>query len=300
MVAFTPLVPDPLRHSLISELENVRGNRPLLDRAVVARALADCITRAHAAWPDITLDDRVFVRSLGRVLRTEDVAAELAALNAADFFLACACLAGDAKAQRSFARLHLARVREWVSHVDRDEAFADDVRQEASRRLLLVADGGGAKLADYSGRGALGAFVRVFVTRLARKMVPKSSASRGRGLPSSLAADELDPEAALLRRRYAREFADAFKATIAGLDPDERNVLKLHYIDGLTIAEVGTAYQVSRATAARLLASAKARIVDETRRALAKRLGRSAPGAETLFAIVESQLGASFVEFFRS
>jgi RNA polymerase sigma-70 factor, ECF subfamily len=298
MVASPRLVPDTPRHSLISELDRARGNRPLGDPAIVERALSACVARARKAWPDITLDDRVFVRTLGRVLTTDDVATELTALNAADLYLACACIAGDAQAQRAFSRHHLGRVREWVAHVDRNEAFAEDVRQEASRKLLLSADHG-PKLADYSGRGALGAFVRVFVTRLARKMVARSPAYRHDARPVNLAAAELDPEVALLRRRYAREFADAFKATLVGLDADERNVLKLHYIDGLSIAEVGTTYHVSRATAARLLAKAKARIVHETKEALARRLGRSAPGAETLFAIVESQLGASFVKFFR-
>jgi hypothetical protein len=37
------------------------------------------------------------------------------------------------------------------------------------------------------------------------------------------------PTSRFLRRRFAREFADAFQATLAELTTNERNVLKLHY-----------------------------------------------------------------------
>lgn len=257
---------------------------------------------ARTEWPDLPIDEESFAQRLGEVVEpgTEDLAGELAKVQAADLYLAHACLAGDETAHRAIARLHFARVREWVSHVDRSPAFADDVRQEAYRRLLVGEEGPG-KLVDYTGRGALGAFIRVFATRLARKMKRRKAEAGGHDepAPEMLQAPDLDPEVALLRRRYAKEFSDAFRAVLATLEPDERNVLKLHYIDGLSIEEVGTAYRVSRATAARWLAKAKQRVTDETQRVLAERLGPSAPGAASLFGLVRSQLDASLMNYLR-
>ena len=80
---------------------------------------------------------------------------------------------------------------------------------------------------------------------------------------------------------------------------DERAVLKLHYLDGLSIDEVGVAYRVSRATAARWLAKARARVVDETQRRLSEKLGRSAPNADSLLAMVQSELHLSLSRIIR-
>jgi len=52
------------------------------------------------------------------------------------------------------------------------------------------------------------------------------------------AVSEVDPEMLLLKQRYAAEFTDAFKAVLVTLSSDERNVLRLHYLDGLTVEEV--------------------------------------------------------------
>ena len=67
------------------------------------------------------------------------------------------------------------------------------MRQEASRRLFVASDRP-AELGGYSGRGALGAYVRVFVTRLARKMKRGKAEGRHLELPIALEAPDLDPE----------------------------------------------------------------------------------------------------------
>lgn len=278
-----------------------RKDLSAVDAEALGAVIESAVRVARAAWPELTLDEESFAQRLGEVMdgASADLTSELAKVQAPDLYLAHACLAGDEGAHRSIARLHFARVREWVAHVDRSAAFADDVRQEAYRRLLVGDDAPG-KLVEYTGRGALGAFIRVFATRLARKMKRRKAEAGGHDEPSEmLQAPDLDPEVALLRRRYAKEFSDAFRAVLATLEPDERNVLKLHYIDGLSIEEVGTAYRVSRATAARWLAKAKQRVTDETQRALAERLGASAPGAASLFGLVRSQLDASLMNYLR-
>jgi RNA polymerase sigma-70 factor, ECF subfamily len=283
---------------LLQAFETARGDRPRSDPAEIGAELLRACEEAKAAWPGVTYSPEELARVLGGLVQSDDALAELRQVHAADVYLACACVAGDTAAVRAFGRVHLARVREWVNQVDRSEAFADDVRQEASRRLLVASDRP-PDLAGYSGRGALGAYVRIFVTRLARKMKRGKAQSRHVEIPLALEAPDLDPEVALLRRRYAREFSDAFRATLTTLSADERNVLKLHYLDGLSIEEVGTTYRVSRATAARWLARARSRVVEETQRMLVDRLGMSAPNAASMLALVQSQLGASLMRFLK-
>lgn len=263
-----------------------------------APGLAEGLAAATRHYPDVHVDLPAFARRLGELV---SAGGDLSKVNVADLYLAFACVQGDHAAIRTFSHVHLPRIREWVAHVDGSPAFADDVRQEVSRRLL-VGHEGPPQLGGYSGRGALGAFVRVFATRLALKMRRRKADRPDRhreepdgGLPSP----DLDPELALLRRKFAREFAEAFRTALAELGPDERNVLKLHYLDGLSIDEVGVAYRVSRATAARWLAKARGRVADETRRLVAERLGPSAPNGASLLALVQSQLDASLMKMLR-
>lgn len=269
------------------------------DVAVCDEALEHAWSTARAAHPSITLSPNVFGAHLATCLRGPDFDRDLAALHVADVYLACGCVNGDESALETLDRVHLSRVGEWIAHVGGTSSFVDDVRQDIAQQLILGTGASGPKLRGYTGHGALGAFIRVMATRLAQKRKKRQSERAHDEPDAAIAAPDLDPELALLKRRFAKEFAEAFAAVLASLEIDERNVLKLHYLDGLSIDEVGVAYRVSRATAARWLAKARSRVVDETQRRLAERLGRSAPNADSLLAMVQSDLHLSLSRIIR-
>jgi len=262
-----------------------------LDSAIDGAARA-----AREAFPRVTLAHEVFVAHLRERLPEEDPMRGLERVHAADLFLACACLHGDRHAWRALDKLNLSRVHEWVSRIDRSSAFADEVRQRLAEKLLHD-ESGTPKLALYTGRGPLGAWIRVAAVREAQ------NARRG-GRPHvdaddvPLAAADESPEIQLFKQKYMKEFKDAFAGVLPTLSADERNVLRLHYLDGLTIEEVGKSYRVSRATAARWIADAKEKIIDAVNTALVGRLGKGGPGAETILAFVRSQLDMSLRRHF--
>ncbi len=264
-----------------------------------ARALDGAIEKtaraAAESWPRVTLSHAVFVAHL-RDRLGDDPARALERVHAADLFLVCACLHGDRHAWRELDRLHLARVHEWIARIDRAPAFADEVRQRLAEKLLRD-ESGQPKLALYTGRGPLGAWLRVAAVREAQ--------NARRGAKPAVDADELplaspdeDPEIKLFKRKYSKEFKDAFQGVLATLSSDERNVLRLHYLDGMTIEEVGKAYRVSRATAARWIADAKDKITRAVNASLENKLGRNGPGANTILAFVRSQLDMSLRRHF--
>lgn len=252
---------------------------------------------AAAAWPGVALPLDVFVTHLRERLEHGDDGAALAKLHAADLYLACACIHGDEQAWRELERQHLQRVPSFIARIDASPAFADDVKQRLGEKLLKDADGPG-KLALYTGRGPFGAWLRVAAIREAQ-----NGKRRGRKTVDAndvaLVASDHDPEVQLLKQRFAKEFTDAFKAVIVTLSSDERNVLRLHYLDGLTIEEVGKTYRVSRATAARWIASARDTIIERTQAALGDRLGDSAPRPQSMLAFVKSQLDLSLARHFK-
>ncbi|MBS2020736.1 MAG: sigma-70 family RNA polymerase sigma factor [Deltaproteobacteria bacterium] len=267
-------------------------------------ALEGLAREAAASFPKVRLDPGVFVAHVRARLPEGEEAKGLERLHGPDLFLACACLHGDRAAWRELDRAHLARVPDFVGRIDRSPAFADEIRQRLAEKLLHDDEGGPGKLGLYTGRGPLGAWIRVAAIREAQ------NAKRGRAAKGGVDADEValaspdhDPEVQLLKRRYAAEFKEAFQAVLVSLSADERNVLRLHYLDGLTIEEVGKAYRVSRATAARHIADAKAKIIERIQKTLGERLkgkirGADAPRAESMLAFVRSQLDMSLRRHF--
>ncbi len=79
-------------------------------------------------------------------------------------------------------------------------------------------------------------------------------------------------ELSLIKVHYRSEFKAAFEAALATLSSRERNVLRLHILDGLNIEQIGTLYKAHRATVARWIAASRKKIDEGTRRALADKL----------------------------
>jgi RNA polymerase sigma-70 factor (ECF subfamily) len=259
--------------------------------------LIEAARKASAAWSgvNVSLDD--FVAQLRERLHEDDTPEGLAKLHVADLYLAYACAQGDETAWRELDRHHLSRIGEFVGRIDASPTFADDVRQRLGAKLITGSDGPG-KLALYTGRGPLGAWLRVAAIREAQ-----NGKRRGK---KTVDADQValadradDPELNLLKQRFAKEFSEAFKSVLVTLSADERNVLRLHYLDGLTLEEVGKTYRVSRATAARWISSARETIIERTQAALGARLGANAPNAVSMLDLVKSQLDLSLARHFK-
>jgi RNA polymerase sigma-70 factor (ECF subfamily) len=124
------------------------------------------------------------------------------------------------------------------------------------------------RLIDYAGRGPLGAWVRIAAVRLAIDIRRKRSA------PEQGEADETDscapgdPEDDYSRAQSASAFRRALGQAVDMLSADERTLLRLHYLDGLSIDDVGVAMSVHRSTVARWLSHARESVLRETWRLL--------------------------------
>ena len=166
----------------------------------------------------------------------------------------------------------MAQVGIYVRRVGDGDQFVGDVRQALRTRLLVAAPGGAPRIADYAGRGPLGAWVRVAAVRVAIDL----RRSQGQEpLPASGEHDASpadDPELALLKARHSAAYADALRAAMASLSAKERNLMRMHFVDGLSIDRIGVAYQVHRATAARWIEALRERLLAETYRQLGELL----------------------------
>ena len=244
------------------------------------------------AWPDITLDRAAFATF---VTPLEDRAARFAD----DLYLAAACVAQNIQAIAAFDREILSNARGAIRSIDPSDTFVDEACQRL-RANLLVGDGGRPKVADYAGRGPLRAWVGVAAVRTALMM--RRSQQRAREVPADTDSDWTDalitistgnPELELLKRQYAAAFADALRAAVAALEPRLRTVLRMSFVDALSIDEIGAVYAVHRATAARWIQKACDAVSENTRGALADRLALTTTELERVTAMVQSQLDVS-------
>ncbi len=258
---------------------------------VVDDAISEAWRAGEAAWPGVTI-------ALDRF------AAHLATLGepgpfASDLYLAAACLAGDAAALAALDREVLGTARGAIAAIDASPAFVDEALQRL-RASLIVGDGA-PRLASYRGRGSLRAWVGVAGARAALMM--RRSQLRAREVPldddddawtGALAGITTnDPELELVKRAYSNAFTTALRDAAAALEARERAVLRMSFVDALSIDEIGGVYAVHRATAARWIQRACETLFAETRKLLVERLALSGTELDRMTALVRSQLDVS-------
>lgn len=270
----------------------------LLARAEAGPAAeaAECRLRAmvqegRAAWPELPLPDAVFVDHVAeRAPPGPDLAAALSTLCAADLYLACACVRGVPGAIAAFDGALIVPIAPRLRHIDPSPSFADEVRQRVRERLLVSSDGAPPRLSEYAGRAALSLWVRTVALRIAlnlRTRVGAPHAAEGAALDQAVG---LDPEADYLKRRFQQEFREAFEASLSALAPQERTLLRMHFVDGLNLDRLGQAFQVNPSTISRRLAGLRQTLARQTRRLLQQRLHLRPSELDSLAGVVRSQL----------
>ncbi len=258
----------------------------------IAAAVARIAAAGRAAWPDVALgQDAIAARLTARV--AEDPETQLDQLHDADVYLAMALAAGDDAAVRAFEDKLVPQIDVALRRMRLPGGTADEVKQ-ALRFELLVNDGA-PKIADYAGRGELAAWLRISATRKALKLVRKTD--REETLDEILLehwpGNTPDPEHQHLRERYTAELKAAIRAAFADLEVRQRNLLRQHILDELTIDDLAKLYRVHRATCARWLADARAELGKNTRKRLVGALGMPANELESLLRFLDSDIELS-------
>ncbi len=94
----------------------------------------------------------------------------------------------------------------------------------------------------------------------------------------------------VLKTRYREEFKQAFAAAMESLEPDLRAALRLFYLDGLSLADLGRLYGWSVPTASRRLAATREHVLRATREALGSKLKLTPAELDSVLRLIESRL----------
>jgi len=285
--------PSSLSPIFLARLEGGRGQLgPWSD--TLERKLQELAASSRAAWPGIALDAEIFAAHLGdRLRKCPDLKDALATIHAADLFLACACARGSPEALAEFERAHLSRVPAFVRRIEPSAAFADDVAQSIRETFLVRPPNGAARLAEYSGRGALANWMRAVAVRTALRLRRKRDDRPISQRVTSEPRAAFDPELDYLKLRYRGAYEVAVQTALAELTDRDALLLKLHYLDGLNIDQIGVLYGVHRATIARWRTGVRRRILASTREHLRRVVSLSDSEFDSLAALVRSQLTVS-------
>ena len=266
------------------------------DPEAVSSQVTTLHDRGRGAHPSLKLEDAIFGRYLAeRVAATKPLSVALGKLRGEDLFLACACAQGDPRAIAAFDHAILVPAVATLVRMGEEKDLVDEVAQIVRERLFLV----DRRITDFSGRGSLAGWVRV---SLARQVISLKR-SRHHTVPlDEDTAQELatiDPELALVRRRYGEPFRTAFHDAFAELSTGQRNVLALHFVDGLNLERIARILQVSRATAGRRVLEAKSELLDAFLALLGQRLKATPAEIESLLNVVRSTLYGSLARLLR-
>jgi RNA polymerase sigma-70 factor (ECF subfamily) len=231
-------------------------------------------------------------------------------LHADDLCLVIACERGDQTAWGDLFQGYGATVRSAARSASSNEAMADDVAQSIwadLHGLKLRADGKPAgKLAYYSGAGSLGGWLRAVVGQLAidqhRRQSRLVQTEEDTDL-DRLAHDAGEnsnslnpfhsapsPEESLATDMASADVEKALARALAGLDDEDRLLMKLYYFDGLRLREAGAVLGVHEATASRRLTRIHGEVRERVESILIKEHGWTKSEAKRSLAEVAAHL----------
>jgi len=255
-------------------------------------------TAASQAWPTVSVPRSEFAAYLAARLPTDEAPeVALARLRLADLYLACGCARGDRAAISLFEQHVLGEAYVYLRRSD--PAVADEVIQGLRVRLLVAEEGRAPEIVKYKGLGALGGWIRTVIAR----MVQDLRRSERWHLQVDEAREQdlhtTDPEMRHLKQQYASELAEALRQVLSELDATERNILAMHYLDGLSSDAVAQLLRIDGSTVRRRMIKLRQRILDECRAQLAARLNVSVASCDSLIGALRSDLDTSIARLLR-
>jgi RNA polymerase sigma-70 factor, ECF subfamily len=253
--------------------------------------------RAREARPGIDIPQADFERFLAERLPTPDPGAA----HVEDLYVACGCALGNAQALAALDRDLTAVVPGAVSGMKLDASAVEEVVQLIRQKLLLGGEDGRPRILDYAGRAPLRSWLRAMSVRMALnfKRDEKVHAHEDEDVLDNLPDPEEDPELRHVRARYKKELKDAFRTAFDALSPEERNMLRLHFAEGVQLDKIGRLYEVNKSSVSRWLARARETLLKEMRQVLAERLNLAHPDVDSLIRLAVRHFELSLLTVFK-
>jgi RNA polymerase sigma-70 factor (ECF subfamily) len=191
-----------------------------------------------------------------------------------------------------FQSLYADAIDGGARSVDASREQVEEVRQRVLELLFIGSARGGPRIAQYKGQGPLGAWLRTTAKRVALRIATSDKAERltAEDALANELADTCDQELAMLRAHYSRVFREALTGALRDLPSEERMLLQLSLVGGISTVRIAKMYQVNQSTISRQIQRAASKTFDSVRQRLRADLGIASAEVESLLAIVRSHI----------
>jgi RNA polymerase sigma-70 factor, ECF subfamily len=272
------------------------ARRPVLeagDALALEGALERALCETREALVDVTFQPLEWVRLWGE--RLAKGAPELASLSRVELVLVHAVLKGERWAVAHFERVYVRPLEAVLLRRGFSREFADEVLQATRERLLVGTGLGPPKLTSYLGSGSLAGWLRVVVVRVARNLAPDVSPAAVDEERLLEEAADVDLELIAIRERYRDVFHEVMRAALAEMAPQEVELLRYAFLDGLPVEHIARLYGVHRTTVSRQLEKAQTCVVALAHAQLRQRLQLSGSGLKSALTMLraDSQVSLS-------
>lgn len=252
--------------------------------------VAALYAEAASAWPGVVVDEAELLAAYEAKLAGEDPP-PLTAAGAAELYLALACARGDTEAIKAFDREYLSIVPVALAGMRLPTATVEDVRSTVRDKLLLAVGDQPPRIVDYAGRGRLKGLVQVTATRTAIDRIRHEE--KEAELPAKELVGPGNIELSLIKAQYREAFVAGFAQAVAAASRRDRNLLRLHFLGGVTLEQLAQMYGVHRATVVRWLAAAREAVFGATREHVAEAIGAPDDELDEMFDLVRSRVELS-------
>ncbi|HEY8208388.1 MAG TPA: sigma-70 family RNA polymerase sigma factor [Myxococcaceae bacterium] len=255
--------------------------------------------RAREAHPDIDIPEAEFERYLAQ--HPSPASAGPEQFHVEDLYVACGCALGNAQALAALERDLTSVVPAAISGLNLGTAGVAEVLQLIREKVLMGGEDGHPRILDYAGRAPLKSWLRAMAVRMGLnfKRDERVHAHEDEEILDNLPDPDEDPELRHVRARYKKEFSAAFKAALDTLTPEERNMLRLHFVEGVPLDKIGKLYDAHKSTVSRWLSRARETLLKEIRQVLAERLSLATTDVDSLLRLAVRNFELSLLSVFK-
>ncbi len=253
--------------------------------------------RARERWPDAphAPADAAAFAAYVRARAIEH--ASLARLHVDDLFLAWWTTSGDARAITAFETTYAGALRGLLERFHRLDA--DELHQLIRIKLFGAPE---PRIREYSGFGFLENWFKIVAARAFLDAARAQRRERNDVLVDDVldevAAAGDDPRDAAERAELVAVVKRALEAAIATLPGRERTFLRHITVDGLTVEQIATTYQLHRVTVSRALVAAREQLATAARALVASELGVVPARLASVLQTLDSQIDLSLQRLF--
>lgn len=254
--------------------------------------LGRLVQAGQGAWPGVQVSPQDFVAFLARHLPAEAVQpAALQALCAHELYLVCAYGLDSPEAAQILESQYMSKVGKQLLRIGTAPPLVEDILQDLRIRLADMQRPEVTRR-GYSGRSALLAWLNLSAMRESRHLQKRGLREQAleEAATDLLSSAAKDPELMQLIELYKRSFFQAFRDAIATLTSRQRNLLRYHYLDRLSIDAIGLLYHVHRTTAARWVARAQEQLAERSRELFLARIPMENDSLTRVLKLLESQI----------